>query len=229
MDRFGAMYASPEILPTEQLVALAAAHHRLTWIHPFGDGNGRVARLHSHAWLIRNQVAGFGFWTLSRGLARQRSEYYRLLAGADRRRRNDTDGRGHLSDGGLVECCLFLLRTMLDQIEFMSGLLDLSNLAKRMERHLQFDLVHLATRERERLARMLKAALFEGEIPRGRVGEIVGLKPSASRAIIQLAEQEGLMNSASPKGPLALRFTARHLDSYFPQLFQDLPVDAPAD
>ena len=23
-------------------MVVAAAHHRLTWIHPFGDGNGRV-------------------------------------------------------------------------------------------------------------------------------------------------------------------------------------------
>jgi Fic family protein len=225
MERFGAMYSSPEIVPTEQLIALASGHHRLAWIHPFGDGNGRAARLHSHAWLIRQRVAGFGFWTLSRGLARRRSEYYRRLAGADRRRLNDTEGRGHLSDRGLVEFCHFLLGTMLDQIEFMAGLLDLANLSRRMERHLQFDLVHLEARERERLTRLLKAALFEGEIPRGRVGEIVGLKPSASRAVIQLAEQEGLMNSASPKGPLALRFTSQHLDSYFPQLFQDLPLE----
>ncbi len=224
MKRFGAMYGSPEILPTEQLIALASAHHRLAWIHPFGDGNGRVTRLHSHAWLMKNDVAGFGFWTLSRGLARQRSAYHRLLAGADQRRRNDTDGRGHLSDRGLVDFCRFLLRTMLDQIQFMTGLLDLSNLGKRMERHLQFDLIHLEARDRERLSRLLKAALFEGEIPRGRVGEIVGLKASASRAIIHLAEHEGLMRSESPKGPLALLFTSKQLDSYFPRLFQDLPV-----
>lgn len=225
MERFGALYESREILSTEQLIALAAAHHRLAWIHPFGDGNGRVTRLHSHAWLIRNQVAGFGFWTLSRGLARQRSEYYRRLAGADQRRRNDSDGRGHLSDRGLVEFCFFLLRTMLDQIDFMSGLLDLSNLSKRMERHLQFDLIDSPARDRERLSRLLKAALFEGEIPRGRVGEIVGLQASASRSIIRLAEQEGLMNSETPKGPLALLFTSKHLDSYFPQLFQDWPFE----
>ena len=34
---------------TEKIVSAAAAHHRLLWIHPFLDGNGRVARLVSHA------------------------------------------------------------------------------------------------------------------------------------------------------------------------------------
>jgi Fic family protein len=53
LARFEEAYASKAILATDQLVALAAAHHRLTWIHPFGDGNGRVTRLYSHAWLVR--------------------------------------------------------------------------------------------------------------------------------------------------------------------------------
>jgi Fic family protein len=35
-----------------QIIAIGAAHHRLLWIHPFYDGNGRVARLMSHAHLI---------------------------------------------------------------------------------------------------------------------------------------------------------------------------------
>jgi Fic family protein len=34
---------------TDAILSAAAAHHRLLWIHPFLDGNGRVARLMSHA------------------------------------------------------------------------------------------------------------------------------------------------------------------------------------
>ena len=36
----------------ENIIAAAASHHRLLWIHPFLDGNGRVARLMSHAMLL---------------------------------------------------------------------------------------------------------------------------------------------------------------------------------
>jgi Fic family protein len=32
-----------------RVIAMAAAHHRLNYIHPFPDGNGRVSRLMSHA------------------------------------------------------------------------------------------------------------------------------------------------------------------------------------
>ena len=37
---------------TETILSTAAAHHRLAWIHPFLDGNGRVARLVLHATLL---------------------------------------------------------------------------------------------------------------------------------------------------------------------------------
>ena len=50
-------------------IAVAAAHHRLLWIHPFLDGNGRVARLLSHAMLLQALDTG-GIWSVARGLAR---------------------------------------------------------------------------------------------------------------------------------------------------------------
>ena len=50
MERFEAVYARLGKLDTI-LAAAAAAHHRLLWIHPFADGNGRVARLMSYAML----------------------------------------------------------------------------------------------------------------------------------------------------------------------------------
>jgi Fic family protein len=51
MERFESVYAA--IGKTESILASAAAHHRLLWMHPFLDGNGRVARLMSHAHLLQ--------------------------------------------------------------------------------------------------------------------------------------------------------------------------------
>ena len=51
-----------------------AAHHRLTWIHPFLDGNGRVARLMSHATLLDALHTGAA-WSLARGLAHNVAAY----------------------------------------------------------------------------------------------------------------------------------------------------------
>jgi Fic family protein len=225
LARFAEAYASKAILPTDQLVALAAAHHRLAWIHPFGDGNGRVIRLYSHAWLVRAGVDGLGLWTLSRGLARQRKAYHEGLSAADQKRWNDLDGRGNLSDRALGGFCVFILQTMLDQIKFMAGMFQFEALAGRIDRYLQFEPVKLAARDRERLSRLLRAALLEGEIERGRVGEIVGLRDTAARQITRLAVSEGLLESATEKGPLSLVCSSRTLESYFPKLYQDLPVE----
>ena len=45
LRRFAEFYQPKRFPGTTKVIAAAAAHHRLTWIHPFPDGNGRVARL----------------------------------------------------------------------------------------------------------------------------------------------------------------------------------------
>jgi Fic family protein len=63
----------------ETIIAAAAAHHWLLWIHPFLDGNGRVARLMSHAMLLEALDTG-GIWSIARGLARNVNSYKSHLA-----------------------------------------------------------------------------------------------------------------------------------------------------
>ena len=224
MDRFHAFYGDANILETDRLVAVAAAHHRLAWIHPFGDCNGRVVRLHSHALLIRHGLVGHGLWTLSRGLARHRQRYYASLEAADRGRQGDLDGRGNLSDAALAGFCVFFLETMLDQIQFMSGLLDLPSLRTRVERYFQFEALHLR-HYREELMRVVRTLVDEGEIPRARVREITGKGATVAAEIIKRGLDEGLIETPSPKGPLRPAFPAKVHEFYFPQLFLDLPVE----
>ena len=59
LERFEDAYT--RLGKTEAILAAAAAHHRLLWIHPFLDGNGRVARLMSHATLLDVLDTG-GVW-----------------------------------------------------------------------------------------------------------------------------------------------------------------------
>jgi Fic family protein len=227
LSRFHSFYGDKHILETDRLVAIAAAHHRLAWIHPFGDGNGRVIRLQSHAQMIRHGVAGHGLWTLSRGLARHRQRYYACLEAADQGRRGDLDGRGNLSDTALADFCVFFLETMLDQIQFMSDLLGLPALRTRVERYFQFEALHL-DRYREELMRVARTLVDEGEIPRARVQEITGKAATVSVEIIKLGLEHGYFETPSPKGPLRVAFPAEIHEFYFPQLFLDLPVEPPA-
>ena len=181
-------------------MVVAAAHHRLSWIHPFGDGNGRVARLQSQAQLIRHRIASPGLWTMSRGLARSRQRYYAKLEAADMGRRNDLDGRGNLSDQALANFCVFFLETMLDQIQFMSGLLGLSELRTRVERYFEFQALHLERYRRE-IMRITRVLVDEGEMPRSRVQEITGKAATVTAEIIKLGLREGYFQTPSPQRP----------------------------
>ena len=113
------------------LLAAAAARHRFLYIHPFGDGNGRVARLMTDAYLKRLRVGGHGLWVISRGLARRSDEYRDHLQGADAARWNDYDGRGSRSLRGLESWIQFFLDVCADQVSYMRGLVQLDTLAAR--------------------------------------------------------------------------------------------------
>ena len=131
--RFEEIYSDP-MSRFRKLVATAAAHHRFLWIHPFLDGNGRVARLMAHA-MFRRLGIGSSLWAVSRGLARNAAEYKALLMAADRPREGDYDGRGSLSERALVDFCAFFLRISIDQVRFMQSILDPGNLLRRIERY----------------------------------------------------------------------------------------------
>jgi Fic family protein len=223
MSRFSAFYGSDNIYETDRLVAIAAAHHRLGWIHPFGDGNGRVMRLYSQAMLHRHGLDGAGLWSLSRGLARHRKGYFAGLENADQTRHGDRDGRGNLTDRGLADFCIFFLETMIDQVDFMSERLDLPGLRLRIERFFQFEMAHLG-KDAGYLMRVVRALVDEGEFARARVQEITGRKETFCRRIIRLGLDEGLIESPGPKGVLRIAFPAKVLDGYFPKLFLDLEV-----
>ena len=107
-------------LSESESILAGAAHHRLVWIHPFLDGNGRVARLMSHAMLLDTLDTG-AFWPVARGLARNVERYKTLLADYDLTRRNDLDGRGNLSEEALAEFTRFFLTICIDQVDFMEG------------------------------------------------------------------------------------------------------------
>jgi Fic family protein len=129
VERFEAAYSG--LGKTDAILAAAGAHHRLLWIHPFLDGNGRVARLMSHAMLLETLGTG-GVWSIARGMARNASAYKSGLAACDLPRRNDLDGRGSLSEESLAEFTRFFLATCIDQVEFMEGLVEPNRLRTRI-------------------------------------------------------------------------------------------------
>lgn len=217
LRRFAEFYG-PLVQPTPQgFVAAAAAHHRLAWIHPFLDGNGRVTRLFTHAWLRKAEADADGLWTLSRGFARHQTDYRAALANADEKRLNDLDGRGYLSDRRLAAFCEFTLRSALDQLDFMRELLDLDGMARRIAGFAQR---HESTGELPSGAALVLREIFlRGEIPRGDVARIAGVSPRTGQTITRELIKRRLVLSDSPKRPIRLGFPADAAGHYFPNLF----------
>jgi len=221
LDRFDRFYSSERIISTRRLTAIAASHHRFLWIHPFGDGNGRVARLLSHAAMIQSNLDGFGLWTLSRGLARNQDEYYRHLAQADSQRQDDYDGRGSLSDAALGSFCVFFLQIALDQIRFMSSVLEYEGLKHRIENYVYRS--NVFGKHNDQGKYLLFEALNQGEFPRGDAPRLTGFKETVARAILQQALDQGLLESDGPRSPVHLGFPASVCEDYFPRLFLPAP------
>ena len=219
MRRFEEAYAPSRLSRGVAILAIAAAHHRLLWIHPFYDGNGRVARLMTHAMLLRCGV-GSSLWSAARGLARNVERYKAALARADESRHGDMDGRGALSDAALREFTRFFLETCIDQVEFMKHLLQPSELLRRMKLYVD-DEVAAGRLPRGSLA-LLRDAFLAGEVERGRASELTGYRERRGRQILSTLIDRGLLVSRGPRAPVRLGFPLDVLERWFPRLY---PID----
>ncbi len=200
-----------------RIMAIAAAHHRFNYIHPFLDGNGRVSRLMSHAMGWTANIGAQGLWSISRGLARgleSRSEYRQMMDRADSPREGDLDGRGNLSQKALQEFVAWFLRVCQDQVTFMSGLFEINGLAGRLEAH-----VLRSPGLKPQGAALLEEALIRGEFDRGAVSRITGLPERSARRVLNELLHVGLLASDTPKGAVSLRFPAAALEDLFPRLY----------
>lgn len=217
MQHFESRFRFDHMGKAAQIMAIASAHHRFNYIHPFPDGNGRVSRLMSHAMAGVTGIGAHGLWSISRGLARgidSRGEYKRMLDHADMPRQGDRDGRGNLSEAALRDFVLWFLRVCLDQVTFMSELFDLDNLVGRLRHY-----VERHPTLKSEAARILEEALFRGEFERGEIERITGLPERSARRVLADLLDLGLLGSDTPKGKVSLRFPAAALEDLFPRLY----------
>jgi Fic family protein len=202
----------------ETILAAAAAHHRLLWIHPFVDGNGRVARLMSHAVLLDALDTG-GLWSVARGLARGVAAYKGHLMACDQPRRNDLDGRGNLSEQALSAFTAFFLDTCLDQVRFMEDLVQRDRLRTRVllwaEEETRSGLLP------RKAGQILEAVLYRGEVPRGDAADIVGTGDRQARRVVSTLIDRGVLTSESSRAPLRIAFPATLAARWMPGLFPE--------
>lgn len=218
-DAFSRSYDPGRFHGDERLIAAAASHHRLAWLHPFRDGNGRVGRLFSGLYLAHIGINRGNLWSLSRGFSRDKQWYMTNLQSADS---PDVRGRG-FDQAFFADYCLYFLEVCLDQITFMDKILALNRIDARIDGYLR-------DRDKSRGAldpldpragRLLKALFMQGVVPRGEARSIMGMDHQSdrhARRIVSQLAREGLVCAASHRAPLTIGFPTQVLRYYFPDL-----------
>jgi Fic family protein len=226
LKRFSDVYE--HLGKTDSILAAAPAHHRLTWIHPFLDGNGRVARLMSHATFLEALDTG-AIWSVARGLARNEvGNYKEHLAAGDAPRRYDLDGRGNLSEEALAAFTDFFLKVCIDQVNFMEKLMQPQELRGRILSWAEAEtkLKNLPPNS----GRVLEAVLYRGgEMLRGEVDIATGMSERTAQRIVSALIDIGVLTSGGPRAPLHLVFPAALAPRWMPGLypaFSSLPSSA---
>ena len=215
MKRFEQAYRG--LGKTETIFAAATAHHRLLWIHPFLDGNGRVARLMSHAMLLDTLNTG-GIWSIARGLARNEGRYRSHLTACDLPRRNDLDGRGNLSQEVLAEFTSFFLETCIDQVKFMEELVAPDKLRTCI---LSWATEQIRAKTLPpQSATILERMLYQGELARDEIASLFDVTPRQARRYVEPLADLGVLVSETIRAPNHLAFPARLAPQWMPGLFQ---------
>jgi Fic family protein len=203
---------------TDAIIAAATAHHRLLWIHPFLDGNRRVAQLMSHAILLETVDTG-GVWSLVRGLVHNAHEYERHLADSHLLHRDDVDARGQLSREALASFTRFFIETCLAQIAVMEALTQPDRLRTR---------ILMWAEEEARLGGLppkagaiLEAILLRGELARGDVDALLGTSERHARRVISALFERGVLSSEGARAPLRLVFPAALAPRWLPGLLPE--------
>ena len=216
LQRFESAYA--RLGRIDSILAAATAHHRLLWIHPFLDGNGRVARLMSHAMLLETLDTG-GVWSIARGLARSEGTYKSKLMACDAERRNDLDGRGHLSEEALANFTGFFLSICIDQVDFMERLVQPERLRDRVVIWAEEEI--RANALPPKTGAVLEAVLYRGELQRGDVARLLGTSERNARRVTSALLERDVLVSATTRAPLRLAFPAKLAPRWMPGLFPE--------
>ena len=107
--------------PKKDLLTIATAHHRFMWIHPFGNGNGRVGRLLTYAMLIRKGFSVERIINPTAVFCLDRDHYYHNLSQAD-------SG----SNEGLSHWNLFVLTGLHRELTKIDKMLEFSYFSERI-------------------------------------------------------------------------------------------------
>jgi len=175
------------------LLAIALSHHRMAWIHPFDNGNGRLIRIFTYALLIKQgfQVKSGRILNPTAIFCMDRDKYYKML---------------ELADSGeeekVLEWCLYVLEGLRTEIEKIDKLLDLDYMINTILLPMLFyalERQHITKREFEILSAVVKSKNMS--LKSANLEKIIGEESSVQRSrILKKLKDKNMLIPLKPKG-----------------------------
>jgi hypothetical protein len=129
------------------------------------------------------------------------------------------DGRGNLSEAALASFTEFFLRTCIDQVDFMSRLMQPDRLRDRIMIWAEEEMRAGALPPKSDM--VLKAILYQGALERGVVDSMLGMSERAARRITSALLKAGAITSESTRAALHLALPAKYAERWMPGLFPE--------
>jgi Fic family protein len=159
---------------TDLVIKAAVAHFWFIIIHPFDDGNGRIARAISDLVLARSEKSAERFYSMSSQILVERKQYYEVLQKVQH------------SSGDITEWLYWFLYCL------KNALLETENMLRKTLRKAEFWKIHENTPLNERQRLMLNKLFdgFDGKLKSSKWAKIAKCSPdTALRDIKDLMEK----------------------------------------
>lgn len=116
-------FVNTSVAPQNDLLVTALAHHRMAWIHPFDNGNGRLIRMFTYMLLIKQgfKVKNGRILNPTAIFCMDRNKYYDMLRLADTGKEEE-----------VLEWCSYVLKGLRIEIEKIDKLLDVSYITNQI-------------------------------------------------------------------------------------------------
>jgi Fic family protein len=186
-------FVNQETPSQNDLLSTAIAHHRLAWIHPFDNGNGRLIRMFTYAMLIKQgfKVTNGRILNPTAIFCIDRDRYYQMLSAADSGEKEN-----------ILDWCLYVLNGLGEEIEKIDRLLDLSYITS----NILIPVLNFAL-EREQITKrefaILKAVVMNPDmvIKSGDLEAVIGDESSVQRSrIIKRLKEKKMLQPLTKAG-----------------------------
>jgi Fic family protein len=168
----------------DRVIKAGIAHFRFIMIHPFDDGNGRLARAITEMLLARADNGSDRYYSLSSRMLKERKDYYAMLE------------KGQYSDGNITEWLSWyigcLSRAVDDSADSVKGALVKADFWDRHEG------VSFNARQR-RMVNMLIDG-FEGKVTTAKWGKITNCSHDTALRDIKDMIEKGILKQSEAGG-----------------------------